>query len=549
MNRKQFIQWAVTFTGISCLFASCKPKKKIKGGIVGASANIGHLLRDKGFEEPLHISKQQTVIIGAGISGLSAAYQLRKWGIDDFIVLDLEAADGGNSVCSANAVSAYPWGAHYVPIPNNSLKEYLEFLGEAGVVTGMSNEGLPIYNEYHLCFDPEERLYINGRWQEGLIPHFGVPGNDKKEIGTFLATMNRYRYQTGVDGKDAFAIPANASSKDTALVQLDTITMKQWMQKKGFKSPYLHWYVDYCTRDDFGTPYDKVSAWAGIHYFAGRKGKGANATHSDVLTWPEGNGFLVRALQTSFAAKVQTNSLAVSVAVVDEGVTIDYYDVQSQKLKRIEAAQCIMAVPQFVASRLLKDERRKAFVQQHLKYVPWMVANLTVTNLEERSGAPLSWDNVIYESKSLGYVEATHQGITQSKPKKNLTYYLPLTDGEVGIDRKTAQHRSYEEWVEIIFADLKKVHPDIEAATEEINVMIWGHAMAQPLPGVIHGNARLQLGQSMNDRVHFAHTDLAGVSVFEEGFYQGLEAAKKVRDNLLLSAAQCRQTAINEQHD
>jgi hypothetical protein len=38
----------------------------------------------------------------------------------------------------------------------------------------------------------------------------------------------------------------------------------------------------------------------------------------------------------------------------------------------------------------------------------------------------------------------------------------------------------------------------------------------------------------LHGRVHFAHTDVAGVSLFEEGFYQGLAAAKKTIQNLSL---------------
>jgi hypothetical protein len=77
------------------------------------------------------------------------------------------------------------------------------------------------------------------------------------------------------------------------------------------------------------------------------------------------------------------------------------------------------------------------------------------------------------------------------------------------------------------------VHPEIERTVTEIDIMIWGHAMAQPLPGIIHGNVREQLSASLYNRLHFAHTDLAGVSIFEEGFYQGLNAAKTVMENLI----------------
>ena len=67
--------------------------------------------------------------------------------------------------------------------------------------------------------------------------------------------------------------------------------MSSWLDRNKFNSPYLRWYVDYACRDDYGAHAADTSAWAGIHYFASRE-------HEDKgpVTWPEGNGWLVRAL-------------------------------------------------------------------------------------------------------------------------------------------------------------------------------------------------------------------------------------------------------------
>ncbi|MCC3262610.1 hypothetical protein LLE87_31045, partial [Paenibacillus polymyxa] len=50
----------------------------------------------------------------------------------------------------------------------------------------------------------------------------------------------------------------------------------------------LHWYLNYCCRDDYGARHDEVTAWAGLHYFASRDGHAANAGEGAVLTWPGG---------------------------------------------------------------------------------------------------------------------------------------------------------------------------------------------------------------------------------------------------------------------
>lgn len=532
MNRKQFIQSSLLLTGLGSVASSCNnTRQPIKGSIVGASAATGHLLRKGNFSEPSETIRKKIVIIGGGVSGLSAARYLHQNGENDFLLFDLEKEVGGNAASGKNDVSAFPWGAHYIPIPNNNLQQYLDFLQECNVITGYDN-GLPVYNEYHLCFDPEERLYINGRWQEGLIPNFGVPNDQLVQIENFLATMNAFRYAKGKDGRDAFAIPVNESSTDIEFVRLDNLTMKEWMIEKGYTGNYLHQYVNYCTRDDFGTPYDVCSAWAGIHYFASRKGKAANAAHGDVLTWPQGNGFLIEQLKKGIDSKLQTNSLVTAIKFSDDSVIVHFLEVKTGITKAVEAQQCIIAVPQFVAARLLNDANRMALVHQHLQYAPWMVANVRLAMPGERSGVAACWDNVIFGSQSLGYVEATHQLTVQHLPEKNITYYLPLTQSSPVEERKKALERTHADWVEMIMQDLQKVHPDIRNVTKSADIMLWGHAMAQPAKGFIYSDVRRQLNQSVNGAVHFSHTDIAGVSIFEEGFYQGIHAAEKVLKHL-----------------
>jgi len=52
----------------------------------------------------------------------------------------------------------------------------------------------------------------------------------------------------------------------------------------------------------------------------------------------------------------------------------------------------------------------------------------------------------------------------------------------------------------------------------------WGHAMARPAPGLFFGGARAAARQPFRG-IHFAHTDLSGIALFEEAFYHGARAA------------------------
>ena len=57
-------------------------------------------------------------------------------------------------------------------------------------------------------------------------------------------------------------------------------------------------------------------------------------------------------------------------------------------------------------------------------------------------GVPLSWDNVIYDSPSLGYVDATHQSLRTREDRSVWTYYFALADETPSGDRELLARRS-----------------------------------------------------------------------------------------------------------
>ena len=70
---------------------------------------------------------------------------LRRAGRDRIRVFELQNEVGGNAASGRNRVSAHPWGAHYLPLPPESLDDLIRFLTECGALVGRSAEGLPIY--------------------------------------------------------------------------------------------------------------------------------------------------------------------------------------------------------------------------------------------------------------------------------------------------------------------------------------------------------------------------------------------------------------------
>lgn len=497
------------------------------GEIIDPDSDVAHLLRAGGFPNPVQHKTIETVIIGGGISGLSAARWLIKNNYSSFCLLELSSNTGGNSCSGKNDHTEYPWAAHYLPLPNPECKELLEFLTEVDAITGREND-LPVFNETYLCFDPQERLFIHGKWQDGLVPDFGLQDHDRAEMERFLKTVDQLRNKKGLDNKYAFAIPVDESSEDADFRELDKMTAAAYLKKNQYTSAYLYWYLEYCCKDDFGTDLNTTSAWAALHYFASRRGVGANAEAGSVLTWPEGNAFLAKQMTDLCKDQIQAKTLVYKCdRLPNDHHLLHCYDALTKVSYTIEATQIITAVPQFVNARIFTTY---GLVDAgNFSYSPWLIANLTVNDWPYTETGPLPWDSVQYGSKSLGYVDATHQHLHLNKTRKTLTWYYAVADEQPKLARAWLRQQQHSDLCAFVLSDLKRAHPNCEQYIEKIDFRIWGHAMIRPEAGFMWQNRQREaIKNQAVPGLHFAHSDLSGISIFEEAFYAGINAASAV---------------------
>ncbi|MCX5905977.1 MAG: NAD(P)-binding protein [Deltaproteobacteria bacterium] len=534
MNRRQFILSSAKIISAIALpsFAACrsKPPRQVpfRGSILGPSPELGHRLMGGEFPPPSSESKMPVVIIGGGISGLSAGWKLWKAGFSDFEILEVEPEVGGVSRPGENRITAFPWGAHYLPLPTPESRAVRELLEDLGVIEGYNTGGQPIYQEKYLCFSPQERLFIHGRWQEGILPQLGMSRKDLDQFRTFQETIDRYKQRRGRNGQKAFTIPMERSARDRDLLDLDRISMLEFLKSHNLDSAPLHWYVNYACRDDYGCSYREVSAWAGLHYFCSRSSDGEKE-EATVLTWPEGNGWIVHKLNHLLRSKIVTKALVYRLENRGKEVRVDVYHPAENISRRVRAAQVIFACPRRFARFMFPDSGETNLSCLHdFRYSPWLVANLSLKSFPEApSGAPIAWDNVIYDSPSLGYVVATHQSLKTHIPEMVVTYYHALAWGPVSQERTYLLQTPWRIWADFILKDLSKPHPEISNLVTRLDIFRWGHAMIQPRVGFIWGDSRRQAARPRGN-IYFAHSDLSGFSIFEEAQYRGVLAAEKV---------------------
>lgn len=525
-NRRDFLRslGAVALAGCAPVGQAALPP----GEIFGMSQQLGHRLLSGDFPAPAETRKTDVLIVGGGVSGLSAAWKLAQLAVDDFLVLDMEIEAGGNSRAGRSPLVAYPWGAHYLPLPGREATDVRQLLAELGVLQGDPAAEKPRYDERYLCATPQERIYRNGLWEEGLLPQRGIDAAERAQQKRFHEHMAELRRGRGKDGRRLFALPMALSSLDAEWRALDRQSFAQWLSANGYTAPSLHWLANYACRDDYGADYRQTSAWAGLHYFACRDGEATNAASDAVLTAPEGNAWLVRGLLAKAAGRVQTGALVWRIEEGKSSISADAL-VDGRSI-RYEARQVIWAAPAFILPRVWPAMPAALKVDALAgEYSPWLTANLHLSAFpEERHGAPPAWDNVFYDSPGLGYVVATHQLIRRRPEGTVFTYYRALHDLSPAAGRQLLLATSRETWAEGILAELASVHPDIRHLTTRLDVFRNGHAMRRPTPGSLFDGARERLANFRGSRLHLAHADLSGFSLFEEAMDRGVRAAERL---------------------
>jgi predicted NAD/FAD-binding protein len=508
--------------------AGCSPRERpaAPAAWVGVNPDRGHRLRAAAaLPAPAVRRAASVVIVGGGIAGLAAARGFTRQGVDDVALLELDDAAGGNSRGHTLAGIACPMGAHYLPVPpEGELPELQAWLHEIGLLRVQAGRSVP--DERHLCHSPQERLFIDGAWAEGLLPPADPSSPTAAQYRRFASLV---RALGGTAGEHRFRLPAHRARPTAEVLALDTITFGQWLGQQGLTDAHLRWYLGYACRDDYGAGPERVSAWAGIHYFASRHGFHAPGEDSGereaVFTWPEGNAWLVRQLAAPLQQRVHTGRTVLRVQEQRHGVQVLAWDERRQQLEAWQAAAVVMAVPLFVAARVLAQPPAALREAAAMPRAPWLVANVHIDGpLLPRPGLPAAWDSVIHRAEpgsGLGYVDAGHQSLRPVAGATVLTAYhaLPTTDRAALLGSEAAP------WRDRVLRDLAGAHPDIHERSQRVELTRWGHAMAIPVPGQ-RSHPALPALRAMSGRVRFAHADLAGYSVFEEAFIAGTEAAR-----------------------
>lgn len=535
-NRRQFLAYGGAFTVSAAAswlgYRHLNRLPSIQVNKVGLP--LAHLLRDKQLNLETHRTQQANVVIlGSGAAALSAAWHLAQAGEKNVLLIEGFEPNGNNAAYVSGSLKA-PTGAHYLPQPSQESVDVRRLLQQMGILLQENADGSAIYRETDLVHAPDERVYHQGLWHDGLL----LADDDSRRFFAFVGSL---KHAYGSDGRKAFAIPIVASSGDEKWRVLDNVTFATWLQQNGYQSANLLSYLDYCCRDDYGQGAAQVSAFAGLHYFAARGNDNAA-----VLTWADGLNHLSQGLRDlsglqrldrlpeneilAFRQPQAMAGVALAIREYDDFVEIIVRDEQGHN-HAIHARQVICAMPLMVAKRIVYAPERYGLQHELPDYAPWLVSNFELHTFPSESDASeLAWDNIVHQSSALGYVVATHQQIRVAKPERTIfTAYHALNHDTPQNVRQWLLNAQAQDLIELAAQDLLHVYGGKRfwQYVAHVDITVRAHAMSVPKVGYLN-HAGISSIRQHHSRLYFAHSDLSGYSIFEEALYWGVNAAKAV---------------------
>jgi hypothetical protein len=531
-SRRRFLLAAGSSQLLGCDYGSHQalPWEKFSLTVNRPGMIVGHKARDTDYSK-LVVAGEKTVdvlIVGSGVAGLTAAWNLQRAGYKNFAILAGPEAHG-NAAGLVLDNHACPTGAHYLPLPSIESMATREVLTAMGVMNGSLSRERPSYDERVLVHAPSERVFFQGSWQYGLIPSSAVT---QKEL--FLERVARFAKAKGSDGKRAFAVPVALASHDEKYRKLDAMTFSQWLAIERFVDDHLLAYLDYCCRDEYGAGISIVSAWAGLHYFCSRGGQGSNAEDGAVLTWADGLAPVMRFLEKDIRSTEHwLTGTALTVRKIGAHVHIVSMN-ENSALTSIKARKVVVATPLYITNRIDTEVASSFKNQQSLmpQYQPWLVANfLFKHHLPEQVGTELAWDNIVHQSKGLGFVNAKHQDFNVAASNASpqlLTAYYAAAEDEPLPTRRWLAACSDNELLALVTPDLISVYGrDFWRYLNAAHITVRAHGMPSPRPGYMSNKLLGDLGNETGS-VLYANADLSGYSVFEEAAYWGKRAASQI---------------------
>jgi protoporphyrinogen oxidase len=468
-NRRDFIKFVVA----GAISAGCPVDLALlsaqnQGGpeVDSEDNRICHQVRDgKVFTRPPVSSRHDIVIVGGGISGLTAAYLLRH---RDFVLLEKEPHWGGNAYLMEFQGNAYATGSAYIERDETAAYPFVKEIGL---------DPLPVN-----CRDGS---FIKGEW----VPATWNEGLDKLPYSASVReAFKKFK-------KEMLAIDLERRA-----AELHTMRFSDLM--KGYPEELKLWW-DTFGPSNWGAVSEDTSAWVAIDNFQGLAGDEV----PDYCTWPGGLGAiskkLVDILQPKFGEYMRAG--ATTVAVVPDGKEVQITYMQGGELKTVAAKAVIMATPKFITQRIVQGlPEKQSDAMQQIRYIPYCVVNLIFDKPVFGKGYDTWCPGNTFTDFIVADWVIRNQADYRSK-YNILSCYTPMGEEE---RRNLLDDAGARKVAANVLRDFQKLFPGSNVDPVEVHIYRRGHPLYMSTPGLY---TQIQpLARRPMDRVFFANTDSEG---------------------------------------
>ncbi|MDD3580714.1 MAG: FAD-dependent oxidoreductase [Desulfobacca sp.] len=439
----------------------------------------------------------QVAVVGAGLSGLSAAYQLRD---QEVVILEADARPGG--VCKSGEFRGrpYPEGAAYFLYPMD--RHWQNFYQELGLDL-----------EAALIPEPVSCLYYRGQWYPECFHAAGIrqlPISPQGKDDFLRLTQQLAAWERETDD---FA-PANLEWQ-----RLDRVSLKHYLEVVQGHSSELAPLLDPYCRSCLGGGAAQVSAWAALYFLMSECSGEARS-----CAFPEGDARLAAALLAGAGpARLRTHQVVVGLAEQPENVRLLVWDQHQQQPYVVQAEQVILAVAKFAVRRLLSGVAGwSAEMFQPFQYSTYVVAAVCGVEGIKTPG----FENWIVGQTAFSDVVLQPWRSAPGAPQVLIVYApQPFPGQRQALLQESVQIKAAE-----ILTGLEKIWPGISRGAEEIRLYRYGHAQVVPYPGFLSRiRGRIPWRQG---RIILAHSDLEGLPCVEMAMLSGYRAANWARQAL-----------------
>jgi phytoene dehydrogenase-like protein len=431
------------------------------------------------YPKAIEEQRVDVVIVGAGASGLAAAWKLRATGAR-VLLLDGEGVGGGTMRSSQWNGVTFPVGSTYFVRYNNEYKAFYDAMNAKPVETG------------------EDALWFPGKgpvvdwWNPGVIGSMPLPMSD---IDAFR------KFRDVLQAMDEIPRYPLSRARPEDLSTFDLVSAQSFVA--GFGSERLTRTLDLYSRSVLGAPLNDVNAYALLNFYAFEFG---DSFSIPCYTTTGGLAGIADGASTHFASDLKPNALVTSIVQESPGnVAVDYRTADGA-LHRVRAKAAIVAVQKRIASVIVPDlPQAQKEAMRRVTYAPYVTVALCSKEPLFPSRAFDFWFDDA-QNRFTDVIDVTSSMDAAAKNMRTENFVYMLSSARPMADRAKLEDDAYLAHLAQELAGALDEHvPGTKRKINEMQIFAWGHSFVVPTIGS-HSTLYPSIAAPFGD-IHFANAD------------------------------------------